>query len=86
MENVIKFKDWVEKNNINYEIKDLPENSLRYKILEYIGLKNDTQDVTLEMMFEVLKDEIPEFILAIAEENFIRGYNQRNLDEQNDEK
>jgi len=82
MENIVKFKDWIKKNNVDYKIKELHENSLRYKILEYVGLKNETQDITGEMLFDVLKEEIPEFILMVAEENFLRGYNQRKLDEQ----
>lgn len=82
MENVVKFKDWIENNDVDCKIKELPKNSLRYKIFEHVGLKNDTQDITGEMLFDVLKEEIPEFILMIAEENFFRGYNQRKLDEQ----
>ena len=36
--------------------------------------------VTLEMVVEVLADQFPEFVLAIAEENWVRGY-QQGLDD-----
>ena len=32
--------------------------------------------VTVEMMIELMIKEFPDFIMAIAEENFIRGYTQ----------
>lgn len=32
--------------------------------------------VTVEMIVEAMSEEFPEFIMAIAEENFIRGYRQ----------
>ena len=33
-------------------------------------------DVTVEMIVESMSLEFPEFIMALAEENFIRGYDQ----------
>mgnify|MGYP003139547101 CR=1 FL=1 len=36
--------------------------------------------VTVEMMIELIGSEFPEFIMAIAEENFIRGYRQAFID------
>jgi len=33
-------------------------------------------DVTVEMIVEVMAAEFPEFLLAVAEENYIRGYEQ----------
>ena len=32
------------------------------------------------MIVDVLADEFPEFVLAVAEENFIRGYKQAFAD------
>ena len=40
------------------------------KSLEWDG------SVTVEMMTEIMIKEFPEFIMAMAEENFIRGYRQ----------
>ena len=36
--------------------------------------------VTVEMIVEMLAKEFPEFLMAIAEENFIRGYAQAMAD------
>ena len=36
--------------------------------------------VTLEMIIEVMSSEFPEFLMAVAEENFIRGYTQAMAD------
>jgi len=36
--------------------------------------------VTVEMIIEVMSSEFPEFLMAIAEENFIRGYTQAMAD------
>ena len=33
-------------------------------------------DVTVEIIIETMAAEFPEFIMALAEENFIRGYRQ----------
>ena len=54
------------------------ENSFKQYLVDYVGnqLGNDSEDVTVDMIVEVMAEEFPEFILAIAEENFIRGYKQ----------
>ncbi len=36
--------------------------------------------VTVEMIVELMAKEFPEFLMAIAEENFIRGYRQAFAD------
>ena len=36
--------------------------------------------VTVEMMIELMIKEFPDFVMAIAEENFIRGYTQAMAD------
>ena len=37
-------------------------------------------DVTVEMIVELMAKEFPEFLMAVAEENFIRGYRQAFVD------
>ncbi len=37
-------------------------------------------DVTVEIIVEYMADQFPELIMALAEENFIRGYRQGLLD------
>jgi len=36
--------------------------------------------VTVEMIIEMMAKEFPEFLMAVAEENFIRGYSQAMVD------
>jgi len=56
---------------------DWPEGPLKQLVVDYVGEKSETeQDVTMEMMVEVMAKEFPEFLLAVAEENWIRGYHQ----------
>ena len=64
----------------NPELKKavLPENDLKNTLVEYVGdkMSPDDQNVTVEMIIEAMADEFPEFLLAVAEENWIRGYQQ----------
>jgi len=55
-----------EMERINSEISEEP--------LEWDG------SVTVEMIIEMMSVEFPEFLMAIAEENFIRGYTQAMAD------
>lgn len=52
--------------------------NLHETIIEYVGKKLNPEDgdVTVEMVANVLTDEFPEFMLAVAQENFLRGYAQ----------
>jgi|TARA_R110000787_G_scaffold132260_2_gene244439 hypothetical protein len=65
-------------------------------LIEYVGRKFQSEaarfkadtgkefdwdgDVTVEMIVELMAKEFPEFIMALAEENFIRGYKQAFFD------
>lgn len=67
--------------SIKDDIKDLevkPDNSLRQMFVDYVGEKKNPEDgkVTLDMIISVLSDEFPEFVLAMAEKNFLLGYKQ----------
>jgi len=55
-----------------------PDNDLKNMLVEYVGEKNDPEDqlVTVEMIVETLASEFPELVLAVAEENWTRGYHQ----------
>jgi hypothetical protein len=54
------------------------ENDLKGMLIQYVGKKINPEDrnITVEMVIDVMAAEFPEFLLAIAEENFIRGYQQ----------
>lgn len=51
---------------------------LKNYIVEYVGnrLAPESEEVTAEMVVEVLAKEFPEIVLLMAEENWIRGYEQ----------
>jgi len=57
-------------------------NDLKSFIVQHVGKKLSPKDnsVTVEMIIEVLAEEFPEFVMALAEENWIRGY-QQGLDD-----
>tara|TARA_B100001123_G_C14351568_1_gene647214 strand:- start:48 stop:374 length:327 start_codon:yes stop_codon:yes gene_type:complete len=62
-----------------------PENNLKEILVNYVGEQHDPEsnDVTVHMIVETLAKEFPEFVLAVAEENFIRGYQQALYDVDN---
>ncbi len=72
------------------------DNTLKDMITEYVGndLNPENDEVTVEMIVQVVARDFPEFLLAVAEENWVRGYHQalydsdlgkKILDEQNKE-
>jgi len=73
---VINAKEF-NKNPTLSQVVD-PENDLKNMLVEYVGekLSPDDQNVNVEMIVEVMAREFPEFLLAVAEENWIRGYQQ----------
>ena len=79
---------------MNYENEELkkeviPENALKDMLVDYVGNNNQNvleDKVTVENIVETLSHEFPEFLLAIAEENFIRGYHQALSDVEEGEK
>jgi len=57
-----------------------PDSELKGYLVEYVGKKLDNEEVTVNMIAEVLASDFPEFAFAYAEENFLRGY-QLGLDD-----
>jgi Zn-dependent peptidase ImmA (M78 family) len=59
-----------------------PETPLKQMLLEYVGNKFATEEdegefeVTVQMIVETLAHEFPEFVMIMAEENWVRGYQQ----------
>jgi len=66
-----------EKNPTLSQVVE-PENDLKNLLVEYVGekLNPEDQNVTVEMVIDVTAKEFPEFVFALAEENWIRGYQQ----------
>ena len=56
------------------------DSPLKEYLVEYVGTKLDNEEVTVNMVAEVLAADFPEFAFAFAEENFLRGY-QQGLDD-----
>jgi hypothetical protein len=57
-----------------------PDSDLKEYLVEYVGTKLNNEEVTVNMVAEVLATDFPEFTFAFAEENFLRGY-QLGLDD-----
>ena len=51
-----------------------PDSELKNYLVEYVGTKLDSEEVTVNMVAEVLATDFPEFTFSFAEENFLRGY------------
>jgi hypothetical protein len=76
MMNSISAKDF-DRNPELSSVVD-PSNDLKNFLVEYTGetLQPDNSEVTVEMIVEVMARDFPEFVLAMAEENWVRGYQQ----------
>ena len=70
-----------DANEVLDEIVE-PENELKKILVNYVGKKQTPEgdNVTVEMIVDQLANEFPEFVLAVAEENFVRGYQQALTD------
>ena len=78
----IEFKETVEDANPVLDQVVESENELKTMLVNYVGEKKTPEgdNVTVEMIVDQLAEEFPEFVLAVAEENFIRGYQQALTD------
>jgi len=63
------------------------DNPMKEWLVDYVGQKLQPQDggVTIEMIVEAMAQEFPEFLLEVAKENWIRGYQQALYDIDNNE-
>jgi hypothetical protein len=66
------------------------ESELKEIIVDYVGktLSPDSEEITVEQIVQVFSEQFPEFLLALAEENWINGYTQalKDVEFVNDEK
>ena len=58
------------------------ESPMKEWLVDYVGelFKPENDEVNVEMIIQAMAKEFPEFILVLAEENFIRGYQQAMVD------
>ena len=70
--------DVIENENPDLLKSVEPDTEIKNWLVEYVGEKLSPADgnVTIEMVIQIMAEEFPEFLLPIAEENFIRGYKQ----------
>jgi hypothetical protein len=68
---------WQNEGDHNMGLSSEPS-VLKDYIVDYVGdkLKPQHGDVTVNMIVDVLADEFPELALSLAEENWVRGYEQ----------
>ena len=73
--------DEIEKNPV-LEQPVQSDTPLKKWLVDYVGenVQPENEEVTVEHIVSVISEEFPEFLLAVAEENFIRGYNQAFTD------
>ena len=71
-----------EKNPLLTTNVDSDASALKSWLVNYVGEKTnpDGGNVTVENIIDVMAEEFPEFLMALAEENWIRGYHQALTD------
>jgi len=82
----IKFEDENElgENPTLKEKVDPKDSEMKEWLVGFVGEKIEPEDgnVTVENIIEVMSDQFPEFLMAVAEENWVRGYHQALTDAQ----
>ena len=74
----MEFKDTVKTGVVTLDT------GLKELVVSYIGERlAGPEDITVDMAVQVFAAEFPEFLLAVAEENFLRGYEQALTDVEN---
>jgi hypothetical protein len=67
----------MENENPDLELSVDENTGLKQLVVNYIGNRLlAEEEVTVDMAVQVFAAEFPEFLMAIAEENFLRGYQQ----------
>jgi len=58
------------------------DNAMKTWLVDYVGdkLKPENGQVTVEMIVEEMAKEFPDFLMLVAQENWLRGYQQALYD------
>ena len=74
----------METENTAYKQVVTKESPMKEWLIDYVGEKEspENDEVTVEMIVGTMVKEFPEFVFALAEENFLRGYEQAFTDMQ----
>ena len=72
----------IENENPDLFAPVQPVNEMKKWLVNYVGekLNPENDEVNVEMIIQVMAEEFPEFLMPLAEENFIRGYRQALAD------
>ena len=73
----------IETNNPDLTNPVNPNTELKDLIVNHVGTANQLEEgaeINVAMIVEQMAKEFPEFLLAVAEENWIRGYHQALTD------
>jgi len=75
MEDIMSYN--IDENPDLQKVVD-KESPMKEWLVTYVGdkMNPENNEVTVELIIEAMADEFPDFIMALAEENFIRGYRQ----------
>ncbi len=65
-----------EKAAAAFEPPNWPEGPLKEILVNYVGESRQKEEVTADMVVQAMAEEFPEFLMVVAEENWIRGYHQ----------
>ena len=58
------------------------DNPMKEWLVDYVGqkMKPENGEVTVELIVEAMANEFPDFLLTVAKENWLRGYQQALYD------
>ena len=58
------------------------DNAMKTWLVDYVGqkLKPENGEITVEMIVEARSQEFPDFLMLVAQENWLRGYQQALYD------
>jgi len=77
-ENTVEAKSDVDVLNPELAKALEKDSPMKEWLVDYVGNKAspENDEVNLAMIIETMAEEFPEFLLALAEENWVRGYHQ----------
>jgi hypothetical protein len=86
-ENITKEED-LELENPDLKEEAIADTAVKQFLVNYTGDKLQPEDekITVGMIVETVAEEFPEFLMAVAEENWVRGYHQALHDVEQGEK
>jgi hypothetical protein len=63
------------------------DNPMKEWLVDYVGqkMRPENGEVTVELIVEAMANEFPDFLITVAKENWLRGYQQALYDVDNNE-